>query len=108
MTRPGELGVSAAAMSSLASSVSAVEAAVEQARQAALSVSVPTDAFGILCQFFPPMLDPVEQGGVDVLTDGVGALDATVTALQNAAVAYREQEAVNLDAVRAAAPGSGG
>lgn len=108
MTAPGELGTSAAGMTSLASSVSAVEAAVEQARQAALSVSVPTDAFGILCQFFPPMLDPVEQGGVDALTDGVGALDATVTSLQNAAVAYREQEAANVDLLRAATPGSGG
>lgn len=65
---------------------------LQQAVDAAREVSMPTDAYGILCQPFRMLLDPVEQGGIDALTESVSAMQATADKVRKAAEAYRTTE----------------
>ncbi|WP_018683735.1 type VII secretion target [Actinokineospora enzanensis] len=62
---------------------------------AANQVSMPTDAYGILCQPFRMMLDPVEQYGIDTLTKTVEAMEAVSGRVRETARAYRETEDTN-------------
>ncbi|MEU3274214.1 type VII secretion target [Saccharomonospora sp. NPDC006951] len=64
--------------------------AVEAARQ----VSMPTDAYGILCQPFRMLLDPVEQSGIDALNEAVDAMTATAEKVRNASESYLGTEDV--------------
>ncbi|MBY8852574.1 hypothetical protein K7G98_31835 [Saccharothrix sp. MB29] len=63
---------------------------------AARTVSMPTDAYGIICQPFRMMLDPVEQWGLDALQGAVEAMEAAGESVRNTVAQYREME----DAVR--------
>ncbi len=65
---------------------------LQQAVEAARAVSMPTDAYGILCQPFRMMLDPVEQYGIDALTESVSAMRATADKVRKAAETYRSTE----------------
>ena len=66
--------------------------ALQQAVDAANQVSMPTDAYGILCQPFRMMLDPVENYGVTALRDTVTAMDAQAQKVRDAAKAYDSYE----------------
>ncbi|WP_328391439.1 type VII secretion target [Nocardia sp. NBC_00416] len=51
-----------------ATSIEALSGPLEQAAAAARAVSAPTDAFGKLCAFLPPLfVDSVEEGGIAAL-----------------------------------------
>ncbi|GAA2677958.1 hypothetical protein GCM10010428_41950 [Actinosynnema pretiosum subsp. pretiosum] len=65
---------------------------VQGAVDAARTVSMPTDAYGILCQPFRMMLDPVESLGLTALGGAVDALDASGTEIEGAVRQYREME----------------
>jgi len=67
-------------------------AALRTARDAAVSVSLPTDAYGIICQFFPPLLMPIEQHGIDAITKAVEAMEDNAQAIRDSARNYRDQE----------------
>ncbi|MFE2751418.1 type VII secretion target [Actinosynnema sp. NPDC059335] len=71
-------------------------ARLQGAVDAAKSVSMPTDAYGIICQPFRMMLDPVEQWGLDALQGAVEAMEAAGKAVQDTVSQYRERE----DAIR--------
>ncbi|ANZ34730.1 hypothetical protein BBK82_00185 [Lentzea guizhouensis] len=58
------------------------------ALDAARTVSLPTDAYGQICQFFPPMVDPVEQMGMDAIGAAVTAVEETATGVRETAKAY--------------------
>ncbi|TWP46421.1 ESX-1 secretion-associated protein, partial [Lentzea tibetensis] len=60
-------GVTADALDAHASSLDGLHGRLQTAVDAARSVSMPTDAYGIICQPFRMMLDPVEQWGLDAL-----------------------------------------
>jgi excreted virulence factor EspC (type VII ESX diderm) len=66
--------------------------ALQQAADAANQVSMPTDAYGILCQPFRMMLDPVEEYGINALKDTVTAMDAQAQKVRDAAKAYQSYE----------------
>ena len=66
--------------------------ALSQAVDAARTVSMPTDAYGILCQPFRMMLDPVEQWGLDALRKAVDATDTASDQVQSIAKSYQESE----------------
>ncbi|WP_020664901.1 type VII secretion target [Amycolatopsis benzoatilytica] len=66
--------------------------ALKQAVDAANQVSMPTDAYGILCQPFRMMLDPVENYGVTALQNTVAAMDAQAQKVRDAAKAYHSYE----------------
>ncbi len=71
-----------------------------QALEAAQQVSMPTDAYGILCQPFRMLLDPVEQYGVDALRDSVKAMQATADKVRSAAKQYQAADEGYRDAMR--------
>ena len=66
--------------------------ALSQAADAARTVSMPTDAYGILCQPFRMMLDPVEKWGLDALQKAVDATEAASDQVQAVAKTYQETE----------------
>ena len=63
--------------------------------QAAQTVSMPRDAYGVICQFFPPMIDPLEQRGVDALDAAAESMTNTSVAIGNTARVYDAAEASN-------------
>ncbi|RKT55133.1 type VII secretion target [Saccharothrix australiensis] len=65
---------------------------IQTAVQAAQSVSMPTDAYGIICQPFRMMLDPVEQWGLEALQGAVAAMEAAGKAVRDTVTQYREIE----------------
>lgn len=69
---------------------------LQGAVDAARTVSMPTDAYGIICQPFRMMLDPVEQWGMDALQGAVEAMGAAGKAVKDTVEQYQEME----DAVR--------
>ncbi|MFD9738626.1 type VII secretion target [Umezawaea sp. NPDC059074] len=70
------------------------------ALDAARTVSMPTDAYGILCQPFRMMLDPVEQWGLDALGGAVEAMDTTATGVNDTVKQYRAQDESVADVFR--------
>src|SRR3954464_15959208 len=70
------------------------------ALDAARTVSMPTDAYGILCQPFRMMLDPVEQWGLDALNGAVEAMDSTATSVNTTVRQYRQQDDAVADSFR--------
>jgi hypothetical protein len=62
---------------------------LKQAMDAARQVSMPTDAYGILCQPFRMMLDPVEKFGMDALKDAAEAMDAAAEEIKSTARTYQ-------------------
>lgn len=69
---------------------------LQGAVDAARTVSMPTDAYGIICQPFRMMLDPVEQWGMDALQGAVEAMEAAGKAVKDTVKQYQEME----DAIR--------
>jgi hypothetical protein len=66
--------------------------ALGEALEAARTVSMPTDAYGILCQPFRMMLDPVERWGIDALNDAVAATETASEQVNGIARAYTDNE----------------
>ncbi|PXY24816.1 ESX-1 secretion-associated protein [Prauserella sp. PE36] len=73
---------------------------LNQAVDAANTVSMPTDAYGILCQPFRMLLDPVEQYGIDALKEAVSAMQATADKVRKAAETYQGTEDSVTDAFK--------
>jgi hypothetical protein len=74
---------------------------LQGAVDAAKTVSMPTDAYGIICQPFRMMLDPVEQWGLDALQGAVEAMDAAGKAVKDTVNQYREMEEAIRDSFKA-------
>jgi Excreted virulence factor EspC, type VII ESX diderm len=65
---------------------------LRQAVDAAQQVSMPTDAYGILCQPFRMLLDPVEQYGINALNDAVSAMESVADKVRQTAQAYTDSD----------------
>lgn len=61
---------------------------LDQAVDAARQVSMPTDAYGVLCQFLPSMLNPLEEHGVAALRGSAESMDTTAANVQDTAEDY--------------------
>ncbi|WP_158842329.1 type VII secretion target [Saccharothrix deserti] len=70
-------------------------AAASEALQAAMSVSVSDDAYGVICQFLPPHIDPVENEGVNALKAAVECLQEDAHDIRATASAYRSSDGTN-------------
>ncbi|XVV04919.1 type VII secretion target [Actinosynnema sp. CA-248983] len=68
-----------------------------QALDAARQVSMSADAYGVLCQPFTLMLDPLEKLGVEALSQAAEALDAMAESLKATAEVYEQVESDNVD-----------
>ncbi|ONI89426.1 hypothetical protein ALI22I_15505 [Saccharothrix sp. ALI-22-I] len=78
-----------------------LSARLQGAVDAAKTVSMPTDAYGIICQPFRMMLDPVEQFGLEALQGAVEAMDAAGKAVKDTVDQYREMEEAIRDSFKA-------
>lgn len=65
------------------------------ALDAARTVSMPRDAYGVICQFFPPMIDPLENAGVEALQEAVNAMGNTAGAIRDTATTYADTDTAN-------------
>jgi uncharacterized protein YukE len=65
---------------------------LQGAVDAANTVSMPTDAYGIICQPFRMLLDPVEQWGIDALKGVAEAMDSTAKRITETAKDYQAVE----------------
>lgn len=88
------------ALATHAGSLSGVQDQLRTALEAAQAVSMPRDAYGVICQFFPPMIDPIERSGVDALSTGVQAIGDTITAVNQTARDYDAVETGNTNTFR--------
>ncbi len=68
-----------------------------QALDAARQVSMPSDAYGVLCQPFAMMLDPLEKWGVDALSQAAEALESMSESLKATAEVYEQVDKDNAD-----------
>lgn len=78
-----------------ATSLGRVADQLATALDAANAVSMPRDAYGVICQFFPPMIDPIEQAGVSAIATGVQAMQDTITGVNDTARFYDTVETNN-------------
>ena len=65
---------------------------LQGAVDAANTVSMPTDAYGIICQPFRMLLDPVENWGLNALKGAAEAMDATAKKVTETAKHYQAVE----------------
>ena len=87
-----QFGVTPEALATHGAGLEAVRSALAQALDAARTVSLPGDAYGVICQFFPPLVDPVEASGMDALAAGVQALERTISGIAATAQEYQRVE----------------
>ncbi|GLY66742.1 type VII secretion target [Amycolatopsis taiwanensis] len=64
---------------------------------AANTVSMDTQAYGLLCAFLPPIVNPVEQKGMDAIRAASEGVSTTADNVRAAADAYRETEQSNTE-----------
>ncbi|WP_280468895.1 type VII secretion target [Nocardia cyriacigeorgica] len=77
-----------------------------QALEAARAVSAPSDAFGKLCAFLPPLfVDSVETEGITALETALTALSEDAGKLRSAADSFAAADVANAAAVTAAGSG---
>jgi Excreted virulence factor EspC, type VII ESX diderm len=79
-------------LSSHGGQLDAVRDQLQTALDAAMAVSMPTDAYGVLCQPFRMMLDPVEQFGMDAITKAMSAMESLAQGVRDTARAYETQD----------------
>ncbi len=75
-----------------AKQVDGIADGLRTAVDAAQQVSMPTDAYGIICQPFRMMLDPVEEFGITALNKAVEAATAVANNVRSASNAYQAQD----------------
>jgi hypothetical protein len=83
-----------------ASRLDGIRDRLNQALDAARTVSLPTGAYGQICQFFPPMVDPIEQMGMDAIGEAVTTMEATATEVRETAKDYDAVDDANRQAFR--------
>ena len=61
---------------------------LDQAVDAARQVSMPADAYGVICQFLPPALNPLEEHGVAALQGSAEGIQTTAANVKDTAGDY--------------------
>ncbi|MFN2495621.1 MAG: type VII secretion target, partial [Pseudonocardiaceae bacterium] len=61
---------------------------LDQAVDAARQVSMPDDAYGVICQFLPPVLNPLEEHGVAALQGSAEGIQTTAANIKDTAEDY--------------------
>ncbi|MCT2587695.1 ESX-1 secretion-associated protein [Actinophytocola gossypii] len=74
------------------------------ARDAANQV-MPDDAYGIICQFLPPVINPLEQQAADALTAGQDGFTGVAESLRESADDYERRDENHADGFRATEDG---
>lgn len=82
---------------------------LDQAISAAQTVSMPDDAYGIICQFLPPVINPLEQRGIEGITAARAGMAEAAAGVQSSADTYDTHEQANTQSfgdIRSALDGS--
>lgn len=88
----GGFNVASDVLEAHAKALQGLHARLLGAVDAANTVSMPTDAYGIVCQPFRMLLDPVEQWGMDALKGVAEAMDSTAKRIDETAKHYQAIE----------------
>lgn len=100
-----QYGVVTAALQGHAKTLDGYGARLGQAFDAARQVSMPSDAYGEICQFFPVLLDPLQQRGLDALAAAAENMRGVAGKMGETAGAYAEAEQLNASAFGAGSDG---
>ncbi|WP_329789877.1 type VII secretion target [Lentzea sp. DG1S-22] len=88
----GGFNVTSDVLEAHAKALEGLHGRLQGAVDAANTVSMPTDAYGIICQPFRMLLDPVEQWGTDALKGVAEAMDSTAKKVTETAKHYQQVE----------------
>ncbi len=88
----GGFNVTSDVLEAHAKALEGLQGRLQGAVDAANTVSMPTDAYGIICQPFRMMLDPVEQWGLDALKGVAEAMESTAKRISETGKHYQEVE----------------
>jgi hypothetical protein len=68
---------------------------LDQAISAAQTVSMPDGAYGIICQFLPPVINPLEQRGIEGIGAARSGMAEAATGVRDSAATYDTHEQTN-------------
>lgn len=88
----GGFNVTSDVLEAHAKALEGLHGRLQGAVDAANTVSMPTDAYGIICQPFRMLLDPVEKWGMDALKGVAEAMDSTAKRVTETAKHYQAVE----------------
>lgn len=88
----GGFNVTSDVLEAHAKALEGLHGRLQGAVDAANTVSMPTDAYGIICQPFRMLLDPVESWGMNALKGVAEAMDATAKKVTETAKHYQAVE----------------
>lgn len=88
----GGFNVTSDVLEAHAKALEGLHGRLQGAVDAANTVSMPTDAYGIICQPFRMLLDPVENWGLNALKGAAEAMDATAKKITETAKHYQAVE----------------
>ncbi|MEU0883550.1 type VII secretion target [Lentzea sp. NPDC005914] len=88
----GGFNVTSDVLEAHAKALEGLHGRLQGAVDAANTVSMPTDAYGIICQPFRMLLDPVENWGLQALKGAAEAMDATGKRVAETAKHYQAVE----------------
>ncbi|MEV6242195.1 type VII secretion target [Lentzea sp. NPDC051838] len=88
----GGFNVTSDVLEAHAKALEGLHGRLQGAVDAANTVSMPTDAYGIICQPFRMLLDPVENWGLNALKGAAEAMDATAKRVTESAKHYQAVE----------------
>ncbi|WP_272945196.1 type VII secretion target [Nocardia nova] len=90
-----------------AKNIQSVSDSLDVALQAGQAVSVPSDAFGQLCSFLPPLfVDAVEDDGLQAIRSAAEALNQDAGTLGQVATSLSDTDATSADRLGAVQPGT--
>lgn len=92
MTSAGGFNVTSDVLEAHAKALEGLHGRLQGAVDAANTVSMPTDAYGIICQPFRMLLDPVENWGMNALKGVAEAMDSTAKRVTETAKHYQAVE----------------
>lgn len=107
MSGPGAFSVVPADLSAHAASLDSVAGRVTTAAQAASGIVTDTSAYGILCQFMPPILNIWGAGVAQGIADASTSLTNSASAVRASAESYRAADSTGAKRLAGAA-GAGG
>ncbi|MEV6908123.1 type VII secretion target [Amycolatopsis sp. NPDC051071] len=90
---PAEIGTHADHVDGIADRLGTALAA---AKTAAMS----DEAYGLICAFVPPFINPAEEKTVDSITAAIDGVRATAANLRSAQRSYTEQDTAGVDALK--------
>lgn len=73
---------------------------LDTAISAAEAVSMSDEAYGILCSFLPPIVNPTEEEGINALKAAREGVSATADNVRDTAKQYQETDDANADSLK--------